>query len=185
MLAPGDALVVGNIESELEALGISVQRVCGDGNCLFRTLSVFDPSRDHIEWRHHLCDSIQDMADRDGSHQTLLTRANDALSLRKDFEEYESWADLMTAMKSNQWGYSDFNYAFCLEKKCQIFCLDTQGRWTLIKPSTVNQPTQTFFMFLDLDEDGEHVPHSICVLLLIDCVLYRSTISLQSYCGNF
>ena len=46
----------------MNAMGLRMEPVEGDGNCLFRSFAVLRPEKDHREWREELVNLLEGIA---------------------------------------------------------------------------------------------------------------------------
>lgn len=130
-------------------MGLALQDVPGDGNCLFHSFAMLDNSKSSSEWRKHLCNQIQAKADFEMSHKWYLDRANDSLG-----RKFQTFSQFLAAMRGTEWGYSDFISQFATETQAEILVLDSDNRWAYTRPMGLLTVSKTFALLNSSDKKG-------------------------------
>ena len=130
----------------LDALGVTLQPVLGDGNCLFRTFAALAPDRDHRAWRNALCDSMEAKANSLADHDNRLQRANDVLKDKplqegESSPQYQTFQDLLQAWRRNEWPTQDFITEFAEFQQAVVLCLEPT-KVAIYRPSNPDAPIQ-------------------------------------------
>ena len=133
------------------------------------------------EWRDHLCDRMEIRARNNPSY--WLARGNCALEavlMRQGRQQYQNFGTLIQAMRSNQWGYSDFIVEFLLDCQGEVYCFSHAGPVAHTLPREVKDVRQTYFIINESDDEGMCLVVCECVLLCADkcCVHLQGTLSI-------
>jgi hypothetical protein len=163
----------------MTAMGLIMETVVGDGNCLFRCFEAFDPSRDHKQWRQQLVDHLEALVAVEPHRENhYLGRGNAALEdlmwvTRYDKQSgkwvriqqwYNTFHDLMQAMRRGQWGYTDFILEFSLLTKLAVITFDPSGRPAYNRHPALATVKDTVFMVNCKNEKGMCVDVCSCML---------------------
>jgi hypothetical protein len=163
----------------MTALGLRMEPVLGDGNCLFQCFHAFDPSRDHNQWRQSLVDRIEGLvaAEPHREHH-YLGRGNACLEdllwvtkfdrqagkVVRSQRRYETFHDLMQAMRKGQWGYTEFILEFSLHTRLAVICFDPSGRPVYNRHEALATVKGTVFLVNSKNDRG------LCVVVCCICM---------------
>jgi hypothetical protein len=87
-----------------------------------------------------------------------LSRGNVALEavlMRTGRQAYQSFGTLIQAMRSSEWGYSDFVVEFLLEVQGEAYIFSHNGPATHSRPKEVKNVRRTYFMINESDDEGD------------------------------
>jgi hypothetical protein len=169
----------------MTAMGLTMETVLGDGNCLFRCFQAFNSSRDHQQWRQGLVDHLEGLVAVEPHREShYLGRGNTALEdllwvsrydkktgkLVRTQQLYRTFHDLMQAMRGGQWGYTEFILEFSLLTKLAVVTFDPSGRAAYNRHPALATVKDTVFMVNCKNQKGLCVMVTVCSYVLL-CVL--------------
>lgn len=152
----------------MAALGLRMQTVKGDGNCLFRSFAVLAPHLNYKQWRQELVDRLEELVKAEPhKEQYHLGSGNAGLEdllweeevnkngkrVRKQ-KLYSTFKHLMEDMRNNQWGYSDFITEFSLRMKVAVVNFVPGGRPVYNRHESLDKVKDTVFLVNLADDQG-------------------------------
>ena len=88
--------------------------------------------------------------------------ALEAVLMRAGKPAYQSFGSLMHAMRSSEWGYSDFVVEFLLEVQGEVYIFSHSGSVAHTRPKTVMDVRRTYFMINESDDEGDLLHDCSC-----------------------
>ena len=151
----------------MSAMGLRMEPVEGDGNCLFRSFAVLRPEKDHRQWREELVNLLEGIATAEHKEHVYLGRANIQLESRlwktvrsargiptRKLRLYPDFSSLMKDMRKEQWGWGDFIDLFSLVNKVAVVCFQASDRFIYNRHRAVDRIKETLFLVNVQDTQG-------------------------------
>ena len=165
-----------------EQYGLTPHEVPGDGSCMFHCCSFWFPEKTDRQWRTVLCDRVQeryDAAPTQREKNNIFGHGREAFKTQDPktgvfIDKYQTFEDLMEAMRKDEYGYSMFWEEFAAETDSAIHTFFARGREQYLRSLQGPIPSNDLFVVNDKTKHGKPQPCIYCIyivyILYIFCV---------------